>query len=74
MQTKTHSELVRRAAKSLGNGFLVNHGPTPHNELGQSGVQTFVDDILDVVFNSRDEADAFKRLSIFMKEGFVEIK
>lgn len=67
---KTYEGLVRAVAKALGNGAVVNHAVTPQNALGQSGVHTFIDDIITIVLGAQNEADAFKQLHQFIvKEG-----
>lgn len=46
---KTHPGIVEKVLKTLGNGGVIHHDPTPENRLGQSGLHTFIDDIQDVV-------------------------
>jgi hypothetical protein len=46
---KTHKGLIEKVSKVLGNGNVIHHEPTEENQIGQSGVHTFVSDIMDVI-------------------------
>jgi hypothetical protein len=54
---KTCSGLRIQVYRALGSGDVVHHEPTEENQIGQSGVHTFVDDIMDVVFKAMDLGD-----------------
>lgn len=46
---KTHPGILKKVYAALGRGTVLRHEPTETNRLGQSGLHTFVDDILDVL-------------------------
>ena len=62
--------------KNLGfrklNG-VTHHEPTESNLLGQSGIHTFVNDVMDIVLTSNSEREACVKLSKFFLEGEVEL-
>ena len=49
MKPKTHPGILKKVLQALGNGIVTHHEPTETNRLGQSGLHTFVDDIMDVI-------------------------
>lgn len=49
MQPKTHPGILKKVLQALGSGSVIHHEPTETNHVGQSGLHTFVDDIMDVV-------------------------
>ena len=46
---KTYGGILKKVCHVLGNGTIINHPPTERNPLGQSGLHTFIDDIMDIV-------------------------
>ena len=46
---KTHPGIVKKVSQVLGNGNVVHHPTTEENKIGQSGVHTFIGDIMDIV-------------------------
>jgi len=70
MSTKTYSTLIQKVYTTLGNGNVICHTPNENNKMGQSGVHTFIDDIIDIVLNSKNEADAYKNLRKYLMEGW----
>lgn len=72
MKTKTHPGIVKRVYRELGlTGVVTHHEPTENNRVGQSGVHTFVDDIITIVLESENEAMAYKNLHIYLIEGQI---
>jgi hypothetical protein len=63
---KTSNHLIEQVSKALGNGTVIHHIPTKDNLIGQSGVHTFVSDIMDVIENIngpvKDPGETFKAL------------
>ena len=49
MKTKTLPAIIKNITHELGNGNVTHHEPTEENKVGQSGLHTFIDDIMDVV-------------------------
>jgi len=49
MKPKTYSGILKKVYRALGSGSVIHHPPTEANKIGQSGLHTFVDDIMDVV-------------------------
>jgi hypothetical protein len=71
MKTKTHKALVQQVGKLQWlDGNVTNHQPTGSNVLGQSGLHTFVDDIMDIVEYS---SDPWRALHKYLQTGEVEI-
>ncbi|MCK5611061.1 hypothetical protein KAR91_54815 [Candidatus Pacearchaeota archaeon] len=48
---------------------ITHHEKTANNNIGQSGLHTFVDDIIEIVLNSKNEQEAYKKLHLFLLEG-----
>jgi hypothetical protein len=83
MKTNTAPFLIEKVTKTLGNGGVINHTPTEENKIGQSGVHTFVDDIMNVVvinsvhgFAATNEyAAVYRALSkLFFEQKIVKIE
>lgn len=49
MLPKTHPMLIKKVYNAIGRNHVVHHDPTATNPLGQSGLHTMVNDILDIV-------------------------
>lgn len=64
IQTKTHPSVMRSVAHALGNGAIITHRKNDSNPLGQSGIHTFVSDILTIVENC-EPGDEFRKLMEF---------
>ena len=71
MKTRTFPPLIRRTTAHL-NG-VIHHEKTDANPLGQSGMHTIVDDIINIVLNSQTEQDAWNSLHYYLIQGEVEI-
>jgi hypothetical protein len=65
----------------MGKGNVIHHDPTVDNTIGQSGIHTLVDDIMDVFITSSDieglidDATAnkvYKNLTKFFTDGVFE--
>lgn len=69
MLTRTLPSIVQRIYKELGNGCVTHHAPSETNPLGQSGVHTFVSDIMDLMAVSKNEAEAWKFLHQYLIDG-----
>lgn len=67
--TKTFPGMVRKLWSELGGGAVTHHSSTVQNPLGQSGVHTFVDDVITIVLASENEAEAFRNLHKFLIAG-----
>lgn len=61
---KTNLFLLELLRKDMGNGLVKHHPPSEENPLGQSGLHTLCDDILDVVENCRG-GDEYRALMKF---------
>lgn len=48
VKSKTLPVLIQNIFNGLGRGDIIHHKPTSENQIGQSGVHTFIDDIQDV--------------------------
>lgn len=59
---KTHRILLDNVAHVLGDGAVIQHEGTEQNIIGQSGVHTFAADMIDIVLNSNNEAEAYKNI------------
>jgi len=73
MKTKTFPAMVQKVCKALGTSGVVSHTPTDTNRLGQSGVHTFVSDVISIVLNSKNEHDAWRRLHSYLEDGEVDV-
>lgn len=62
MANKTLPILRQKVFHTLGSGAVLNHPPSDDNPLGQSGVHTFIDDVITIVLESVNEAEAYKLL------------
>ncbi len=71
IQTKTLKGMVQQVYRLLGNGCVTHHDPTENNKMGQSGVHTFVDDLITIVLESSNEADAYRNLHKYLIHGAV---
>ncbi|NTV79592.1 MAG: hypothetical protein HGA25_10790 [Clostridiales bacterium] len=69
--TKTFPPLVRAIYDRMGSGHIVFHEKTENNSLGQSGMHTFIEDILDIVETAPDSIEAVKDLFKFFQEGEI---
>lgn len=78
MNTKTHPMLVKKVFDKMGGGGVIHHDPTITNQLGQSGIHTLVDDIMDIFIKSSGidglidgnaQHKVFKDLVKFFGEG-----
>jgi hypothetical protein len=64
--TKTYPPMVAAVYKALGSNQVVRHEVTATNQIGQSGVHTFCDDVIQIVFSSRDFPEAYKNLILWL--------
>lgn len=69
MKTRTLPEIVRKVYGALGRSGVMKHDPTAVNKVGQSGVHTFVDDVVDIVLDSANDCDARCRLNTYLQNG-----
>ncbi len=46
---KTYPGVLRKIAEAMGNGNVIHHPATEENRIGQSGIHTFVDDIMNII-------------------------
>jgi len=70
--TSTYPAMVMKVGKCIGNG-ITHHSPTKGNTLGQSGLHTFCDDLMDIVLNSPNEREAYKNLFKYFEKGELEL-
>jgi hypothetical protein len=82
MKTHTAPFVIEKVTKALGSEGVVNHTPSEDNKIGQSGVHTFIDDIMNViVLNSvhgfaepNEYATVYKALNkLFLEQTIVKI-
>jgi hypothetical protein len=63
--TKTYKPLMVNATKALvhalGGGGVIIHKPTPENQIGQSGVHTFINDLQDIIDANFDSPQKLNR-------------
>lgn len=52
MKTKTHPSIIKKVHEALHGGIVIHHEPTEGNRLGQSGLHTFVLDLMNVIEES----------------------
>ncbi len=69
MITTTQPALVKKIYDTLGRGSVILHQPTETNMIGQSGLHTFITDILDIVDVSLTPHEQVKNLYKYLKEG-----
>lgn len=62
----THKSIRRRIANALMHGVVFHHEVTEDNSLGQSGMHTVASDLIDIVLNASNEAEAFKNIMRFL--------
>lgn len=74
MITKSYQPWVKTIFTRVANHGILHHDPTSYNEIGQSGIHTITNDVIDIVLNSKSEAEAYKNIQKFFCEGTVEIK
>jgi len=75
MKTQTYPPLVKTLVKMGFGGMATqtHHEKTETNTLGQSGIDTFIDDVIDIVLNSKNEKEAYRNLWDYLKEGEIKI-
>lgn len=66
-QLTTYKPMLVEVYKVLGRGNVVHHKPTEENALGQSGIHTFVSDILDITGTALNEREALKNLYKYLQ-------
>lgn len=71
-RTKAYPPIVRDLFSRMGSNSVTHHEPTPQNKLGQTAAAHIFDDIIDVVLNSKNEADAFRNLFRYFSDGGVK--
>ena len=64
--TKTHITVRRRVAAALLGGAVFYHEPFNWNLMGQSGAHTVADDLIDLVLNATNEAEAYERVIAYL--------
>jgi hypothetical protein len=72
VKTKTFPSIVKGLGKKIGT-TVIHHMPIATNKLGQSGLHTLCDDVIDIVLNSENESMAYKKLWKYFTEGEVEL-
>lgn len=60
---RTADHIIRNIARAAGNGQVINHAATEENPLGQSGIHTLVDDIIECLdANPNDRHRALSKM------------
>ena len=60
---KTPKWLMEIVVNAVGNGNVINIQPTEENPLGQAGIHTLLDDIVDSVDGCKDRAEMVRKLN-----------
>jgi len=60
---KTPKWLMETVVNAAGNGRVIKFQPTEGNPLGQAGIHTLVDDIVDEVDGCKDRAEMVRKLN-----------
>lgn len=69
VNTRTSPAMVKHIFKPISSGRVVHHNASDSNKIGQSGLHTLADDIINVVLNSDNEEMAVRNLNKFFREG-----
>ena len=72
---KTHKMYLKKVSAALGDGAILHHKPTTENPLGQSGLHTFIDDIVTIAMEDRpSENEIARRLRAYLSGNDRVIK
>ena len=71
MKTKTNPNMVKKIAKDWYG--ITHHAPTESNPLGQSGLHTLIDDIMDIAEGKAGE-NIWRAFHKFFENGEVELE
>lgn len=69
--TTTYPPMVTALYDKIGRGCVSHHEPTEDNKIGQSGLHTLINDILDIVYAAPNERDASKDLFTYFQDGKI---
>jgi hypothetical protein len=64
--TKTHPIVLKNVKKALHNGSVIQHPATPSNPLGQSGIHTFVSDVIAIVTSFEAPPEQWRAIHAYL--------
>ncbi len=67
LKTKTYPHLVTKVKAVLYNGSVLHHPATPDNPMGQSGLHTFITDILNITKEYSDPQEQWYAMHFYME-------
>lgn len=70
MKTKSVPFIVLKLSYS----FPLSHQKTKSNTIGITTLETFINDITDIVLSSKDKNESLNNLKLFFNEGSFEFR